>query len=355
MREIGSEFWLEHDFKQCENTEIPKWLKLGNDNRLLLSGRTAIHFVLKDIQKNKKVTTVYFPGYSCQSMVQPFLDLGFNIIYYGVFYDNGLKFDIDHNQECDIFFAMNYFGFSEGRMDKYINIFKERKITVIEDVTHSLLSNNQFNVESDYIIASLRKWFPIISGGIASKKKGFFNVIKKDKTFEKMVNIRKSAMIDKRNYINGDKSINKENFLKKYSIANKMLSENYKNYDIDKDSIKIIQNLNLEYVIYKRKKNVQLLLEKLSIKKEFNLLYKDVDDSDCPIFIPIIMNNKSKRDLLHKYLINNSIYCPIHWPIPKVISKHKRINIFDLELSLVIDQRYGEEDMEYLIKRVEEF
>ena len=355
MKEIGSEFWLEHDIKQSENMEVPKWLKMGNDNKLLLSGRTAIHFVLKDIQKNKKVTSVYFPIYSCQSMLQPFIDLGINIIYYDVYYDNGLKFNIDNNQECDIFFAINYFGFSEGRMDKHIKVFKQRKITVIEDITHSLLSKNQYNSESDYIIASLRKWFPVISGGIASKNKGNFNVIKKEKTLDKMIKIRKSAMIDKKIYMNGDHSINKNDYLNSYSVANKMLSQNYKQYDIDKDSIKIIQNLNIELIIYKRKKNAQLLLEKLSINKEIKLLFQEMDNSDCPIFIPIILKNKSKRDFLHKYLINNSIYCPIHWPISNDISKHEKINMFEQELSLVIDQRYSEEDMEYLIKKVEAY
>ena len=82
MKELGSEFWLEKEYTDIINLSLPEWLKVGSDNKLLLSGRTAIYFVIKDIQKSKKVNTVYFPSYCCQSMLQPFIDLGINIVFY---------------------------------------------------------------------------------------------------------------------------------------------------------------------------------------------------------------------------------------------------------------------------------
>ena len=164
MMEIGSEFWLNSKMEKLTDFELPNWLNIGYDNKLLLSGRTAIHYILKDIQKNKKINTVYFPSYCCQSMIQPFIDLGVNIIFYHVFFEKGINFDINLDEECDVFFAMNYFGFSKGRMDRYIDVFKQRNVIVIEDSTHSLLSDSIHNDQSDYVVVSLRKWCPGLSG-----------------------------------------------------------------------------------------------------------------------------------------------------------------------------------------------
>jgi hypothetical protein len=59
MREIGSEYWLEH--VSAGSIEGGTWDKfpMGEDRKYLLSGRTAIDFVLGDIRKSIK--TVYMP------------------------------------------------------------------------------------------------------------------------------------------------------------------------------------------------------------------------------------------------------------------------------------------------------
>src|SRR5699024_10303670 len=145
--------WLTKDLSEKFNVGFPSWLNIGIDNKLFLSGRTAIDFVIKDIQNKTEVNSVYFPSYCCQSMLQPFLDVGIKVVFYDVDFHKGLKLNINENQQCDIFFAMNYFGFSSGRMDRYIEMFKQRNITVIEDFTHSLLSKVSYNDQSDYIVA----------------------------------------------------------------------------------------------------------------------------------------------------------------------------------------------------------
>ncbi|WP_338470961.1 hypothetical protein R4Z10_19650 [Niallia sp. XMNu-256] len=355
MREIGSEFWLDQEFEELTDFEYPQWLNIGVDNKLLLSGRTAIHFVLKDILKNNKINTVYFPSYCCKSMIQPFVDFGINIIFYDVKFEEELKFNINMNQECDIFFAMNYFGFSKGRMDRYIEIFKQRNIIVIEDSTHSFLSDKSFNVHSDYIVASLRKWFPVISGGLAVKTNGRFDIKSKEETFEEMVRVRKLAMLEKASYMNGDNSNEKAEFLKKYSIANEILNKEYSLYSIDRDSYKILQNINLESVINKRKENAKIIYENLLRNDRFDFIFPELLSGDCPIFIPIIFSNTEERNKIRKHLINNSIYCPVHWPKPTNLKGEVVTDFFDNELSLVIDQRYDETDIQYLIRRLGEF
>ena len=72
-------------------------------------------------------------------------------------------------------------------------------------------------------------------------------------------------------------------------------------------------------------------------------------DSDTPIFLPIFMETK-ERDGLRKHLIEMGIYCPVHWPKPEGCES----NIYDLELSLICDQRYGIEDMKRIVSVIKE-
>jgi|SRR5699024_8093620 len=355
MKEIGSEFWLTKENLEPTNLKTPYCLNLGVESKLLLSGRTAIDLVLRDIQENKEIYNVYFPAYCCQSMLQPFIDHGVNVIFYDVNYDDGLKFDINENQQCDIFFAMNYFGFSRGRMDSYIRIFKQRNITVIEDSTHSLLSESPYNNQSDYIVASLRKWFPIISGGLAVNTRKQFVIKQINEMSEEMIEIRKSAMLHKGRYMNGIKSIEKRVLLERYSIANEMLQNDYILYGIDKDSYNILQKIDLDFVVNRRKRNARVLYDSLKENYNFKLFFSDLDNGDCPLFIPIVFKSSTERDSLRRYLIDHSVYCPIHWPRPAMLIEEDKTNIYDYELSLLADQRYGDTDMQYIIRRLDEF
>ena len=233
--EIGSEFWLED--KKIEQYEIQ------NDNKklFLLSGRTAIDYVL-DIIENKKINKAYLPSYCCQSMIDPFKDRNIQIDFYTVKFENGnFVYDIDCNKNCDIFFAMNYFGFNQYNMDYYIEQFKKRNICVIEDSTHSILSKRKYNKKSDFVVASLRKWFPIISGGLLINQSNY-NIeknIHKLKNNEDYIYLKKNAMIEKNSYILEEKKNNKNQFLNEFSRANEILDHDYKLYKIDKISYSI--------------------------------------------------------------------------------------------------------------------
>ena len=81
MREIGSEFWLK-DIPTQHIEDLPQWLNVGDDRQFLLSGRTAIDFVLEDISQD--ISCVYMPSYCCESILQPFVDKEIHIEFYDV-------------------------------------------------------------------------------------------------------------------------------------------------------------------------------------------------------------------------------------------------------------------------------
>ena len=296
------------------------------------------------------------PSYSCYSMIQAFKDLEIEVEYYDVYFNEILKYNIDLENDSDIFFAMNYFGYSDTNMESYIKNFKEKGKIVIEDITHSILSKKRYSEYSDFLIASLRKWLPISSGAIAVNMKEVFDLELSENTNEALIYLKTSAMENKKNYINKSEKSNlidsnkeKNIFLKEYSESNKILETDYQNYKIDENSYKILMGIDIEEIIIKRRKNVKLIYEKLSKNIKIKFLVNNFKEDDCLLFVPIILNHKD-RDDLRKFLIENKIYLPIHWPLEEKIN-----NIFDKELSLICDQRYNVSEITYYLNLILDF
>lgn len=343
--EIGSEYW---EFDGELNSNNKEFWKIGQDVKFTLSGRTAIYFVLKNILLKNNVQKVYMPAYSCSSMAQPFEELGIEIEYYDVYYNEGLKYNINLDEECDIFFAMNYFGYSETNMEKYIQEFKEKGKIIIEDITHSILTNKRYSKYSDYVVGSLRKWFPISSGGIAVSMNSEFDIDLKDASNEKLIDVKSKAMQNKKQYIK-DNAGPKEEFLNQYAKSDEILDDDYKDYPIDSKSFEIIMGIDLENIKNQRRRNVEIIYSKLKNNYKINFLVEKYSEDDCLLFVPILLNNEL-RNSLRKYLIQNQVYLPIHWSLEEKIN-----NIFTQELSLVCDQRYTEEQILEYIELVIEF
>ena len=342
--EIGSEFW-EFDGK-LEKNNFSFW-KFGKDTKYVFSGRTAIYMALEDalskgyIKKNNPIA--YLPNYLCDSMIRPFLDLKFDIEFYNVEVSkDGMHYDIDTNKKCDVFFAMNYFGIVSTNMDSYIKEFKKRCITVIEDATHSIFSKKRYSYFSDYVVASVRKWLPVYSGAIAVNLNEKF-IEKKLKT--KSIADKREAMRLKREYIKKGRGY-KETFLSKFQKYNDSLEDDYIDYIIDDESLRIMMESDIQKMIEKRRQNANIIYEKLRNKDV--TMFDNVSKDDCPIFVPILLNH-DKRDYVRSELIKRSIYLPVHWPI----TYDEDLNeIYKDELSLVCDQRYNAEDIEKYINEL---
>lgn len=353
--EIGGEYWKE-EIKEKNNIN-KKFFAFGKDNQFVLSGRTAIDTVIQDITLRKKIRNVYFPSYCCESMINPFIKHGIKIDYYNVFFENSIKYDIDLSLECDIFFAMNYFGYTSTNMEEYIINFKKKGAIIIEDFTQSLLSKNPFSKYSDYTVASLRKWFPITTGGIVCKLNEQFcvdlNSFEEDKTVSK---IKNEAMLIKKNYINMLKTYEKEKyrtieyiddikkikneFLDKYKKANDYIKNNYICKKMDDSSLRYLLNIDLEEIINKRKINTNVIYKKLNNKNIRYLVKEYNEQDDCLLYVPIYMNKEFLKYLKEKIYLDE-YYCPSHWPIDSKIN-----DLYKHELSLICDQRYSKKEIE---------
>jgi hypothetical protein len=70
-----------------------------------------------------------------------------------------------------------------------------------------------------------------------------------------------------------------------------------------------------------------------------------VPNDVVPLFVPIYLEN---RNDVRKRMSQQEIYCPIHWPLENMPVK-KGKEMAEHELSLIVDQRYGEKEMKHIL------
>lgn len=343
-KEIGSEFW------KVDLNEKRK-LILEKEYQFLLTGRTALDYIIKDIKTNKDIESVYMPSYCCHTMIQPFLDNGIDVEFYNVYFENGKYiYEVDFETKCDVVLIMQYFGFYNELVGQLIRQFKESEKIIIEDATHSWFSTYPYSHKSDYVFASFRKWTGLHCGAIAIKRYDNFSNSLPSNTNDKYIEIRQKAAELKKEYIEKNQG-DKEDFLKLFDEAESLLEVDYQDYKIPKEYKNKIRRLDIETIKKTRQENSKVLIEGLKQFKKINTI--GITETDVPLFVPIMVL-VGKRDKLRKYLIDHSVYCPIHWPLSEVYEIQDTY-IYDNSLSLICDQRYKLRDMERIIEVIDKF
>lgn len=318
MKEIGSEF-------HRVASDSGYGLIYPRNGSLVFSGRTAIEVVLQHLPD---AHTVLLPSYCCDSMIVPFKASGINVKFYKAEWEDELKIEIEDS--ADILFWCNYFGF-RNRIPEYDGV-------IIEDITHSFFSESACHPQSNYLVASLRKWEPVNCGGYCS--------VKADgkEPPEEFIEEKTKAMELKTQYLEKPQIEKKEQFLQMFGNSNHWLAEHYSGLRIDSYSRNYLENVDVERQREVRRENARVLYGGLRDQVQFMF---PIEDMDCPLFVPILLPN---RDKVRAYLSKNKIYCPIHWPKPNGCES----NIYNMELSLICDQRYGIEDMERIVSTLRE-
>lgn len=343
--EIGSYFWL--DGKETENgnaEETLAFLPAVADSSFTFSGRNAIDIALRDILKKQNIKIAYVPSYSCISMLQAFIDREVPYDFYDVKYVDGkFSYNIPVVEKGTVVLIMSYFGLETENAHSLIKELHKQGGVIIEDITHSLLRETNACGDSDYMVASLRKWFAMPAGGWIGKKKAALHD-KPDMDSNHAVEEKVSGMKEKYDYLTG-KILSKENFLLTQAKFDNDLIHVDRMLKIDDLSLDILKNTDIKKVINQRRLNAQALLNGLAdLNGKICDIPKTNLTSDVPLFVPIFLDTE-KRDSLRIFLINKGIYCPVHWP--EIAGAPSEIK--ERELSLICDQRYSEADMHEIV------
>ncbi|MBR3601203.1 MAG: hypothetical protein IKL49_02630 [Lachnospiraceae bacterium] len=373
IKEIGS--FMEQGISYLEHTDNDENIVLKEVDKYkkkytyyTATGRDAIFLALDTISKTylseRKCCLV--PIYICDMVLIPFQVLQWDIVYYHI--DKDMQPKIDEMKKLlqlykpNVVFLNDYFGRRiNSRVWKILEPYRDSTI-IIEDVTQSYYIHES-HIKGDYIIGSIRKWYPIPDGGfLTCNDKISVECINFNN--EQYVQERLEIMNQKYAYLQGnikeekEKKESKKRFLNNYYQLEENLNEYARNAmisPISNMSKCIINQLDLEYYRQKRYENCSYLKEQLLLKnKDYKLIYSE-ENVPMGLYFPLLIKNRKE---FQTALIEQNIFTSIVWPFTDEYSQYfteEEKYLQEHVISIPVDARYDINDMERILKAIEEF
>ena len=337
-RIIGGEFEILDSPSVATKKEIPE------NYVMYSSGRAALYQILKyavSVYKNK---CVYLPDYICDSVFPVCDNLRLPYKFYPI--TENLKEDVDILTRMysggGIIVIVNYFGLICCE-DTIKQIRKEcpDALIVLDNVQAPFLIDKPSN--ADVSFTSLRKAFPLPDGGLVHLNSFTLSPNSHPSKFPQY-KIAASYLKNLRVHENYDDDI----YLDLYHKGEEFIDRDYDNAPSNY-TLKTYPSLDIHRMSVLRKRNAQTIqkgLDRLGLKP-----CVEIPKDSVPLFIPIILEN---RDKVRKAMYCNNIFLPVHWPVEEHVKDLKRgYFMAKHELSIIIDHRYTNSDMERILSVLE--
>ena len=347
-REIGSYFSINpDDIQRCKKYVATAFEEEG-DLVFFSTCRSAIKQILSSLKCGSK--RALLPAFTCHAVVEPFVNSGYAVFPYPV--QNNLLVNVKQFKEMvrevkpSVILIHDYFGFDTNyqlRDSGTIAECREKGVTVIVDMTQSMFSQYP-RMDADYYVGSIRKWMGIPDGAFA---KGLTCEALLDED-EELVEAKTRAMIYKHNYLYREQG-EKANIHSLYRNAERILDSREKSYTISTLSKGLLSFYDIQFYKMKRRENCEALLKELKEIGFIRLPFKEIERSETPFYVPIMVQNKRRE--LQRFLADNGVFATIIWRCPdefieKIDDESKRV--YNEILCIPCDQRYSRRDMKYI-------
>ena len=351
--ELGSEFELEISSLSQKEDNLLQYLSSYN-SIYMDSGRSATAVLNKVLKQG----TILLPLYICESVINVYKEW-FTIRFYKINKDFSVDikdFEKKLKEGAAIVYIMHYFGQLQDK-DFLEYLLKKRAecgFVIIEDTTHSVFTKAR--TVGDYCVCSLRKWFPIMDGGILYSEKPLSAIVGQGIP-HKNPSEKLNAMILKHLHIEGKLDCNRL-YRKIFMDEEDKLDSQKEVYYMSDLSKCLLSYFSVSELMEKRKRNYQ---ELDNIMKGIGVKGALEGEEFVPLCYPMYIEN---RDEFRKYLIDRQVYCAVHWPLENLESEQ---NGTDLKwddtaiqmsrniISLPIDQRYDKKHMQYLGSLIKDY
>lgn len=301
------------------------------------SGRAALYQILKFLKLEIGVNHILLPDYLCSSVIVPVKTLGLEYSFYPI--DEQLELEPSSfaklYKKDSAILIINYFGLKDLTPQIQAIRSLEEKAIIIEDDVQAYYEFKKPLGDVSFKFTSLRKTFAVPDGGLV-KTKYQLPKVETPNTFGQYK--AAAALLKSLREGNFNDQIYLEMFEKGESLIDSELECGMSNI-----AIKLFDALEEERVKIRRLNNAQYLIGQLKKKGIKPLL--PLNEGYVPLFIPITLK---RRDSIRKAMFQQGIFCPVHWPLDGMPVKRGKM-MFQTELSLIIDQRYGRNDMDSII------
>lgn len=340
--EIGGDFHLCDTTSSKENpNNVFEYLN-GFSAAYFDSGRSALRALLEKCSAQN----ILLPGYICES-VRDCFPADCNVQYYNITDEIKINWH-DLLGKCrsgiDIVYLHFFNGYigEEYDFEALLALKKKYNFVIIEDTTHSFFSAP--HTIGDYCVCSLRKWFPIADGGVLYAKGGIEVTSLSENAWASQ---KRTAMADKRAYLEG-LTDDKQRFLNVFASTETALDKQKQICQLSEPSRRTLGQIDCNTLISRRKENFAFLQANMNCR-----IVAGNGRNQVPLFFTICAEN---RDALRRHFIQSCIYCPVHWPLyGELETIDSAVSIYNTELSIPIDQRYGQHEMAYICQKYDDF
>ena len=287
----------------------------------LNTGRNCLEYILR-VRGHKKV---YVPYYTCEAVMEPINKLGIPYEFYHI--DNHLEIrDRFTLKEGEALLYTKYYGLKQCYVEKQAKQYGNK---LIIDNTQAFYAKPIFGIDTFY---TCRKFFGVPDGAYLYCDKELDEEIEQDYSYDKVAHLVKRI------------DLSAEEGFKDFRWVDDGL-DNQPIRKMSKLTQHMMQGIDYKAAAQQRRANYQMLHEALG--KENNLELPLEDDA-----VPMVYPYLTSVEGLREKLIENKIFVARYWPN---VLEWTQPDDFEYQLAqqmqpLPIDQRYGEEEMNRIIK-----
>lgn len=348
METIGGYFGFQQPAEN-ENRFFQRLCPENGELAFLMSGRCAIYYALQEIRAADRKRVAYLPGYTCETVLAPFVKAGYQLLFYEVDRTMTPVFDPSILDQISVLLVCGYYGFCNYDRD-FVRLCKKHHINIIEDTTHSVFSQDGVDPCCDYIAGSLRKWLGVPAGGFVIKTGGQFSrpLLLPD---SRHLAMRAAAMLAKDTLNGAEQPAAGEKLNAATTVfwdAEMMLRRTFDAFGSDPDSIAIMNHIDIETLCRKRRDNYGYLLQHLNRRPDLIPVFPELPPQTVPSHFTFYTE---KRPQLQAFLTVRGISSTVYWPENQLVDLSHypgAAYIYRHVLSIPCDQRYGRPEMQYI-------
>lgn len=302
------------------------------------SGRSALYHILLDVKKRNNISKILLPDYLYSSVAIAAEKADVEVVFYPL--NDKLELDEKHfanlyEEECAVL-LINYFGLQNLQIQVAYVRSLNKDAVIIEDDVQGFYEFQKELIGVDYKFTSLRKTFACPDGGLVKTENLLpeLNTVNKFHQYKLAGSILKS--LRKPEYY--DDAVYLSMFEKGESMIDDEIAEGMSDMAVD-----IITKTDIYRLAYIRRRNAKFICDGLESLGLNTIL--PVTEDKIPLFVPVYLDDRNK---VRKYMFQHNCFCPVHWPLEGMNVK-KGAEMAEHELSIIVDQRYTNADMEYIL------
>ena len=315
MKEIGG--YLELELPQGDLSRI-------HPGVLVNSGRHALEYILRSL--GERVRRIWLPYYTCDVVLEPIRRLNLDFAFYHI--NENLEIAGEPElKDGEYIIVNNYYGVKDEYIRKIVSRYGNR---LIVDNAQAWYCEPELSTHSFY---SPRKFFGLPDGGLVACASDKEIVLPEGRSYGRFSHLLKridtGASSGYEDFRSNSEQLQQEPLTKMSRLTERLLCS------IDFEDAKIKRRGNFDHLYHE-------------LVESNGLTIPEIKPWMCPMVYPYLTEDETLR----QRLISNKVFVAQYWPnVLKWCSEDSvEYKLVKKLVPLPIDQRYGKEDMDYIVR-----